>query len=458
MKRLYIYIIGLICGFTFEAQAQNATLFNLDGPNSMDVNPAYKLDSRSTFFTLPVLNYTDIQFTTGNLNFSNITTQTDGKNIIDFDLIQQNMGDKEIISLNTEIGLFGIGIKSRNSYYSFQVKEKAMGYFQFEPGLAKLITEGTSIVYNNDIPQKFTDINTGNIGINMVHYREFSLGYDRIINENINVGVRGKFLFGMAGIQGDNFNIRTSSNNLSSIDIYTAGKINVAAPIEYTMKKDDNGKEYVDDIDTNFDSGYFTNTENFGFGVDLGITYKLDSCWSFGLSVVDLGAISFKNSSQIYQEAHYNYSGIDVSNSVNNNNENYQDLEDASDNLVDEIKESFRVRKRGDNFSMTLPMKLFVTSTYRHNKWLSAGFLGKYQSFNDISETMMQLSTTISCKPLQFTTNYSYSNLSGSMIGMGGSLKLGVFQIYAVTDNILTYINPKKARLGSVRLGMNFIL
>ncbi|QZT37014.1 DUF5723 family protein [Halosquirtibacter xylanolyticus] len=448
----------LLLLFTLKTFGQNTTLYDLYGPNSMEINPAHKLRDRSTYFTLPVLNYTDFQFTTGRLNYNDITSTEDGKTVVDTEKIHRKLDRKNTIGLFTEIGLLGVGIKNNKDYYSIQIKEKALGHIRFGNGVTDLILNGTSTVDINGVVSRFNNINTGEIDLNMLHYREIALGYDRIINDKFTIGIRGKILFGMAGIETNGVSLRTQSKDLSSIEIYTAGQINVSAPIDFTMATDSNGDEYIEDLDTNFDQDYFSNFDNLGFGLDIGIEYQHNEEWLFGLSVIDLGVIGFKNNTQIYQQSHYSFKGVDISNSVNDNQPGYKELEDQSDALMDEIEQAFRIKKKADKFNMTLPTKIYITSSYTPEKWFTAGFLSKYESFNDFSETLVQLSGTIRSNVFELTSNYSWSNTSGSQVGLGLSVKAGIVHFYAATDNIIAYSNPKNGSFASIRLGLNFIL
>ncbi|MDC1106417.1 DUF5723 family protein [Prolixibacteraceae bacterium] len=457
MKYTISYIVAALL-LSINTTGQNTTLYNLSGPSSMDINPASRLKTRPTFFTIPILNYTDFHFTTGKLSLNDITTQENNKTLIDIERIHQQLNHKNTFGFHTEIGLGAVGIKNKNDYYSIQLKEKATGHLRFGKGVTDFILNSTSTIKENGVATRFNNVNTGEIDLNILHYREITLGYDRIINKQFSLGVRGKILFGMSGVQSNGISLRTQSKNLSSIDIYTAGKIDISAPIDFIMSTDVNGDEYIDNIETDFNKDYLSNFRNLGFGIDIGMEYQPNDAWQFGLSLIDLGVIGFNNNTQIYQQSHYTFKGVDVSNSVNDNQLGYDDLDNKTDELLDEIEDAFRITTKTDKFNMTLPTKVYLTSSYTPQKWFKAALLTKYESFNDLSEALVQLSGTISNKYMEFTSNYTWSNTSRSQIGLGLLLKATIVHFYVATDNIIAYANPKNGRFASIRLGLNFII
>lgn len=466
MKTRYIVnllSLFLLCSLFNVVLAQKTVLYNISQSASMEINPAHKVKTRGSYFTLPILNYQEFNINAGGLSYDKIikkeSTATGTKLLLDYNHILSNLRSSNTLGLSAEFGLLGIGIANRKDYYSFSVKEKAIGQFQYSKKFLDLFMNGVAIEELPNGQKKYRDGSTGSLFFDVMHYREFAFGYDRAFDDRFSLGIRFKLLFGMAGLSTSGMRVDITSEDLNAMNLSTYGRVNISGPVEFDVVTNEDGVAEIKNSKSTFSSSYFTETGNLGAAVDLGIEFTPNDTWCVGLSLIDLGAISYKtNTKQIYTDSSYRYEGVDISNSVNKDKEGYVSFSDAMDNLVTEAKSKLKVEDSEQSFSQKLPLQLYVNGIYSPVKWFDTSLLLKHRSFQYFTDNGLHLSANLHCKWVDFSTQYTWNNVTNSGLGFGVNLKLGPLHLYAATDNILPLMGTNYSLYSSYRMGMNFVI
>ena len=229
----------------------------------------------------------------------------------------------------------------------------------------------------------------------------------------------------------------------AKFDNYHAN-LNVAAELKSSFKglelKEEEGKDYVTDFD--FDSGKL-GIAGYGFGIDLGASYKILDNLTVSASILDLGFISWSKSSTKIASANPDpidlkgstYAGmIDPANPQSSVTGALNQLQSDAENYMDLVTQ-------GDvlNYDM-LQLEVGDAKESRKSRLASTLVLGAEYGFFNNKLAVGVLSTTRFVQPdalteLTFSANYrpkswfnvalSYSAIQSAGKSFGLGLKLG---------------------------------
>jgi hypothetical protein len=332
------------------------------------------------------------------------------------------------MDLNEEILSFGFKFKQKH-YFNFSLTEKAFMRFSYPKDLMEFVYRGNGALLDQDVM-------IGNLRLNAAHYREYAFGYSMDYDDKWNFGARAKLLFGK-------MNINTARTDISfyteseffDITVTSDALVNMCIPYELTDTLDDtelDAKEYM------------MNKKNFGLGFDLGATYKYTDKWTFGLSVIDLGFIKWKDEDDVINLVSHNpggsftYDGVDIADFFN---EEDSVIEQKLDNTIDSIVEIFKIDSTYNPYKTMLNTRIYASAFYDltpkdrfsglarihfYDKGIHPSFSLAYQrKFGNI---------------LRLTGSYSIAHRNFANLGIGFALNLGPMQLYMVTDNVLAPI------------------
>jgi hypothetical protein len=195
-------------------------------------------------------------------------------------------------------------------------------------------------------------------------YTSTYIGYTRAVNNKLNVGLRAKFILGLANITTEESKLQISQNDegitaQSNILIRTSSLIgNFKIP----------GMNSSDSVDFNIDPDSLkTNImKNKGFGVDFGATYKLNDKMILSLSVQDLGFINWAaNTTDIVSKnpnGKYTFTGFE-------NMSSDSSFSDQIDQIVDSITNVLDVKsQKGESYRTMLPTKIYLGYDWNFSK------------------------------------------------------------------------------------------
>ena len=142
-----------------------------------------------------------------------------------------------------------------------------------------------------------------NIGMRMSARAEIAYGLSRsFLDESLRIGVRAKLLLGIirADIAMDKMSMEMSSSRWA---IEAHGQMHASAPMPFSTKGENGNAESPDKnniVDwSNFSMADFMKegvSPSYGFAFDLGATYDFLDYFTASLAILDMGAMSWKNS------------------------------------------------------------------------------------------------------------------------------------------------------------------
>ncbi len=428
-------ICGLVVGCSMATGVmaqQDLTLYFMNNVmQSSEVNVVANPDSTQIFsLGLPGISSTFLNVANNGFVMSDlIKKRADDSLYLDFQNVFSKMKDLNSFSVTAHTDLLSLRIKAGKNLFIFNITDKVNVELDYPKSLFELLYYGNGNYVGETV-------NVTGLGINETHYREYALGWNRTFG-NFTVGVRPKVLFGKS-------NIYTETSNIS---LYTD-------PNNYDLTLSSAFMVHTAGIPQGgFDPVYYMfSTQNMGWAVDLGTSYHLNDKASFSASVQDIGAIKWKDGLTDYsmKASTFTYKGVDVA-----------EMSDFATNLVDSLKNTYKVTTDTSAASYTtkLPTKINLSASYDitpHNTFslllkgtsTTSGFtpsytLGYVHQFGRIWNVGL---------------SYSVMNKTYNNVGVCSSLKLGPFQFYTVTDNVVAYFLPEKAKSINLRFGMNIVV
>ncbi|NPA67657.1 MAG: hypothetical protein GXO50_03510 [Chlorobi bacterium] len=434
--------IIIISNNTPVISQNNTTYWMQHLPQATYQNPA-KQTGCKIFIDLPLIPNFDI-----NLGHSGFTVNdaikpkpyTVDSFMIDLDGIEKALKDNNNINFETNFSIINASITLKNDMnISFGINYKGSEYFKYPKALIE-IRRGN--YRENGTPLSF-DFNQ-----NFILYREIYAGVSKKINENLNVGGRLKFLTGYGNLKSSTLKIDWYTNTdddgmyewtfISDIDMKSASVI----PWDFTY--DDDG--YINDIDVDTsrtdDPSLYTFPENTGFGIDLGIEYKINDRLNLSAALTDFGFIKWKTSPKIMtQKAEFIFDGVDISKYINSlddiTGDNSSLADDIEEDIIDTVLTVFNPDIEDATYTTGLNSKIYLGADFKITNNFDLGLLYKGMFVNNslISSYTLSANTNF-FKAWSFSLSYSLMNSSANNLGLGFAYKIGPFQMYIVSDNI----------------------
>ena len=469
-NRIVMAFLAILSPLVLMAQ-NSQVLYFMNLPQARMANPATR-PSSSVYIGLPAVSGLNININNNFFNFSDVFVKKAGSDSVytflhpDFDAddFLSAVSDKNFIEPQFSVQLLGIGFKAGSSGYFFlDVNERAEANIVIPGDLLRLALKGNEQFAGSSL-------NLSTLRGDIKYYREAGLGYSVDINERLRVGVKAKFLMGMAAASVVNNSLALRIGDDYSHTIDADLKVNISAPVK--IEKDEDGDiSSVEFDDTVFDEtdkavAYATGFDNPGFSFDLGATYKFSDRLTFSAAITDLGFIKWKRDvTNLMAESSFEFSGFDLTDVIDET----RTFDEVADEMLDSLANSFVISDTKKAFSTSLPLGISAGASWNLTKSFNVGLL----SYTRIIGEQIRQSLTVSGNlnvgnALMATLAYTAANNRYDNLGAGFSLRAGIFQFYMLADRIpLTWNKiisdgsafpvPESWNTLNLRFGMNFV-
>ena len=433
---LYSLVIASIFLNTGLLAQSQFTLYQLNSslPQSNMVNagvfPDYKVS-----IGIPVLSSVYISGDMGQLSYNRIFTR-DANDSLYFDAEQfiSYLDENNHIAAEASNQLFSLGLRLKKNFFSLSLSEKIEGGLSYPKSLAKLIVSGDGINIGQLIA--FDDLSA-----RAQIYHELAFGYGREINNKLSVGVKFKVLSGIASIDTDKIGAALLIST-DSLYLYSpAFNVNTS------------GLDLFDGNDNIFQAA--TAFNNTGFAIDLGANYWINDKLNISLSLNDMGSINWQNDTRQYQfpEVTYSFSGMDLVAAINDDPDAF--FEQETDSLINSYEPD---TVDGIGYKSKLIPKFYAGASYSVGKVHTFGAMLYGDVFKGNFKPAFGLSYNLRLGHIwTIGVNGSYRNNSFDNVGLGTTITLGAFQIYALTENITSITHISDAHFVDFRFGLNLV-
>ena len=466
-KLIGVFFIMLVCTLSANAQFLRTSYFMEGTHYRQQLNPA--LTPTKGYFNLPVIGAVNATVGSTSLGYQDIIDIIDdGDDFYTKPDFMNRLKDNNKLNVNFSTEILSAGWYKGKNFWSFNIGLRTDIGANLTKNMFTFLNEMETVEEN--WRNSNYDISGQQLNINA--YTEIGLGLSRQINSRLTVGARVKALLGIGNMELKLNRVAMSANLPSDQQInqwssesywnsmtpsqaaqaaqelkdkfnnYHAN-LTVGAELKSSFKglelQEEEGKDYVTDFD--FDSGKL-GIAGYGFGIDLGASYKILDNLTVSASVLDLGFISWSKSSTKIASA--NPDPIDIKGSTYTGMINVNDPQTVM-NAVNQLQtdaQGYMDRvTNGDvlDYDM-LQLEVGDAKESRKSRLASTLVLGAEYGFFNNKLAVGVLSTTRFVQPdalteLTFSANYrpkswfnvalSYSAIQSAGKSFGLGLKLG---------------------------------
>ncbi|MDR3094156.1 MAG: DUF5723 family protein [Bacteroidales bacterium] len=433
MKSISYLFFPVLLGIAVNTQAQDPMLFYYMEtiPQSNRVNPA--LQPRANAFLMgPAIRFNlnsdfavkDILQKNGNQWYSPIEKG------FDFDKFRKAVGKKStMLNASAEVDFWGFGFRTAKGkgYFTFELSEHVVAQTALPTDFFNIVNEG----FPDGATYDFSPMRMKGMS-----YLQILIGYSRVINDKLTIGVNLKPILGQVAFTTDikKFTLNTS---VKEWNVDVEGDVYSSIPIEPLSEyssKNNSDEDFPEIKKQNLDAGDYVkkylSLKNPGIAIDLGANYKINERWEVSAALNNLGFIHWgQDLNGLTFNGNYVFNGI--------NHDVTDDDTDAIEALGDSLKNAIDYRTHHKKFNTTLAPVLYVGGTYRITEAISVGLLsrstfwkkGYRQSFN-LSMNLQPYSF------VAFTIGVNQQIKGNTYLGAGFCLNAGPFQFYLVSDYI----------------------
>lgn len=465
-KLIGVFFIMLVCTLSANAQFLRTSYFMEGTHYRQQLNPA--LTPTKGYFNLPVIGAVNATVGSTSLGYQDIIDIIDdGDDFYTKPDFMNRLKDNNKLNVNFSTEILSAGWYKGKNFWSFNIGLRTDIGANLTKNMFTFLNEMETVEEN--WRNSNYDISGQQLNINA--YTEIGLGLSRQINSRLTVGARVKALLGIGNMELKLNRVAMSANLPSDQQInqwssesywnsmtpsqaaqaaqelkdkfnnYHAN-LTVGAELKSSFKglelQEEEGKDYVTDFD--FDSGNWV--AGYGFGIDLGASYKILDNLTVSASILDLGFISWSKSSTKIASANpdpIDIKGSTYANMVDPNNPNT--VMNAVNQLQNDAQGYMDRVTNGDvlDYDM-LQLEVSDAKESRKSRLASTLVLGAEYGFFNNKLAVGVLSTTRFVQPdalteLTFSANYrpkswfnvalSYSAIQSAGKSFGLGLKLG---------------------------------
>ena len=466
-KLIGVFFIMLVCTLSANAQFLRTSYFMEGTHYRQQLNPA--LTPTKGYFNLPVIGAVNATVGSTSLGYQDIIDIIDdGDDFYTKPDFMNRLKDNNKLNVNFSTEILSAGWYKGKNFWSFNIGLRTDIGANLTKNMFTFLNEMETVEEN--WRNSNYDISGQQLNINA--YTEIGLGLSRQINSRLTVGARVKALLGIGNMELKLNRVAMSANLPSDQQInqwssesywnsmtpsqaaqaaqelkdkfnnYHAN-LTVGAELKSSFKglelQEEEGKDYVTDFD--FDSGKL-GIAGYGFGIDLGASYKILDNLTVSASVLDLGFISWSKSSTKIASANpdpIDIKGSTYANMVDPNNPNT--VMNAVNQLQNDAQGYMDRVTNGDvlDYDM-LQLEVSDAKESRKSRLASTLVLGAEYGFFNNKLAVGVLSTTRFVQPdalteLTFSANYrpkswfnvalSYPAIQSAGKSFGLGLKLG---------------------------------
>jgi Family of unknown function (DUF5723) len=426
---LFTFILPLI------AQAQDVEVLKFM-PQLLQSNwsaSANKSDSK-VMVGLPVINNFGFNIYNSGFAIGDVFTQRGDTAVLSLSNIINGLKSENHVGVNLNYSLFALQINSKKMGIGFSINDRMNFKFTYPGDLAKLIQNGNGAYLGQTK-------NIGGFKLNVNYYREMALHLQKTFGK-LNVGISPKLLFGIANMQTNN----------SKIDFFTDTSyflIKTTSALDISTSGLDSAS--FNGLTSNWKGTAF-NTKNMGFGLNIGASYNINNKLQVAAGINDLGKIKYNDHLTNYKSpaVEISFEGVDINNLIAKDSFKIE-------RILDSLKGLFQLNQSvGNAYSISLPTQFYILANYKITKKHSLGGTVSLNSFN--GKILPSLTACYQYTPSKkFGAAISYTAKSSAPVNVGGGIMLKALgmQWYLLSDNLLSVVNPLKAKSTNVILGMN---
>lgn len=432
-----IFSFQLLSLFSF-AQLESNLLLHDSLWLSNRLNPAITNHSK----LVVGLTSTNFNFQSSSLAINDFIAENEaGEKVFSLTNALEDLEADNLLRFRYQWEWLSLGVNFKRLNLNFHAGLKSDTYVDYSESLAEVIALGNAPFIGQTVSLQHD--------VQSMTYSELGIGVAYKLNPWLQLGAKVKLLSGLR-------NISTESNVLS---LYTDPEIyELSLNADYQLYSSNllqyNGLSDFENV-INFDNSnqFALFSANTGTAFDFGLQFHWND-WRVNASVLDIGSINWEEDVNNYTlQDTYEFDGLDI----------FQDLltdSVAFDGLSDTLETVFRVQASNETYATTLPTRFYlsVSKSLLNNKWtLGAAIYGERYRDEFFSALTLQAQYQL-LQSLSVGASYSTYSNTFDHLGLNAVFRFKGIQIFALTNNVLTVIDPLNNQNFDFRLGASIDL
>ncbi len=312
-------------------------------------------------------------------------------------------------------------------------------------------------IINDNLRPEYNNFNSENIGLNATWNHEFGMGIAGRASSKINVGGRLKVIFNDAYLELNNWNYSAQTTESGDeVVLMSSGRGYIAGPFVYYEDREGLVR------DVKMQEGVFKNLYKFknpGLALDLGFSYDINDYSRFDLSINNIGVVWFRrNSLNLYQDKILVFKGMDFSNSLDPDAEDYVHPQDIMFGTKRDFQHVFRPSVDTTHFVRPIDPRTYLHYQRNVTETFTVGLTNQTFFRSSFTWNTFSVSGLWSLSNLSLIGNVSLHNISSISLGGGFQWNTPYLQLFMLTDNIGTFYHPGHRKSFSLTAGLNFLL
>lgn len=397
----------------------------------------------------------------GGINFGGMNVGLKYDNFFRFDAegypttLDLNQGIASLRDVNYmnsyfNLDIFNCGLRTKHGYFTYTHRFRELESLSYTKDLVQLLAQGNSAFLGESNP--------ANVELKLAArvFQEFDFGYQMSLMEQLNIGIRLKFLMGFMDLKTNGLGIKLYTDpETYALKVTTdKGIITGTLPYEFT--------DSLTIVDKRFNIANLF--KNYGGGIDLGAEYQINDQWGVAAAVNDLGFIVWNNHAvqfetelqdggSFYQDGSFVFSGL-----TPDQIDGIMNTEGYASELADSLLNYYKVTVNNlDSYTTGLNANFMVRGYYdlTPNHRFSAQFMG-YNLGLGIQPAFTLAYTGSFSKKYDVVATYTMMKGSFDNIGIGLSANFGGVLLYVATNNLLGFFNPANRTQLHAQVGLSF--
>ena len=445
----------LLAALLVPAKAQSpSTMYFMPGvPQSNRINPAIQ-PGCGFYLGFPGLAPLRMQVSTGNLSIEDLVfynAELDSlvtflHPLADREAFLDQLDPVNYLVTDLSASLASFGFRAGKNFISVDVTARVDGSVSYPSQMFNLVMYGLG---------EGQTVSLDGLGMDLQAFDEVSLGWSRSILPNLDVGARGKVLFGIGSMTSTRSELQVTASE-EAWNIQSDMRFNASFPfadITYGEEGFPDSVAVAGDLSGNFDPGsiprYVFNFNNLGLGLDVGVNYRPFPELRLSASVLDLGYIRWEEGvHEVALEMDYDFEGIEVN--------PFQEMGDPAGEILDSLQQ-FVNFSSGQPFTSRLNTKILAGVAYYPIEKIGFGVLSRTDLLGEtVAQRFTGSANLTTGRFINLSLSYTYSSYYAKNLGAGISFNAGPFNLYLISDNALnTVFWPHQASSMNLWFGLN---
>jgi len=380
-------------------------------------------------------------FYNSSFQFGDLLRKEGAGYVVDLEAALAEMSvDRNLFTSNSRFSIGSLSLQLKRWQFSIFHNTHFLTHFRYPKALPEILWRGNAYYIGQEVQVAPS--------LNLMGYNEYGLGVAHQINKRLSIGVNLKALSGFLAVN----TIRSRTTLYTDPEIY---QITASSDILFqTAGLTDIFDENESDVLATTDPFYYIANQNLGFALDIGAVIQANDQLRILASIRDIGSISWDEYT-LQQESRKNFQfdGLNVR-PFDDENDDF-DFEVIRDSITD----LFDFQKSEVSFQTDLPTSFTAGALIDLNPSLNVGIALQGEFFQGSMNPAISFHAQKAFGRVLHLGGFTALRDKGTVnLGLNMNLNLGPVQFYALTDNIITLIDPTSGQNTSIRLGMNLLL